>query len=51
MLKNTPQILGTARAPRLAEDDTAHAINPDCGVNYFHATVRCGAAVGAWPLR
>lgn len=36
---------------RLAENDIARAINPDGGMNYFHALVQCEADMVACPLR
>lgn len=36
---------------RLAENDTAHAINPDDDTNDFHAVVQFEADTVACPLR
>lgn len=36
---------------RLAETDIARAINPDCGMNDFHALVQFEADTVACPLR
>jgi len=46
-LKNSLHILGITHA----EDDIAHAVNPDYNINYFHAAAEFEAGVVAWPLR